>query len=204
MNMDEPAPSSRNSGTKILLGTIRSIDRLIEYLEVFIVAGSILGMAGIMVTHVVGRTFFQIGIPGTTEIVEILILLITFVGLSYAARRARHISMSAVYDQLSGNIRKAMLILICVVTGSLLFFMAWESAGYVEAIYGRGRATSALQIPLWIVYMAMPVGFTLAGIQYWLTAFRNLTTQEIYRSFTEREIYEDVPEGNETNNDNER
>lgn len=202
--MGDAAPASRSKGTNFLLGSIRTIDRVIEYLEVFIVAGSILGMAGIMVTHVVGRTFFRTGIPGTTEIVEILILLITFVGVSYAARRARHISMSAIYDQLSGKIRKAMLILICIVTGSLLFFLAWESAGYVQAIYGRGRSTSALQIPLWIVYLAMPVGFTLAGIQYWLTAFRNLTTPEIYRSFTEREIYEDVPDGNETNNDDKR
>ncbi|MCC5812140.1 MAG: TRAP transporter small permease [Ectothiorhodospiraceae bacterium] len=158
-----------------------------------IVGGSILIMALVMVTHVLGRTFFRTGIPGVTEITELLIILITFVGVSYAVRRARHISMSAIYDQLGGMIRKGMQVLICVVTGALLLYLAWEALGYTQTIYARGRTTSALNIPLWIIYAVLPVGFFLAGIQYWLTALRNLTTREMYRSFTELELYDDVP-----------
>ena len=69
-----------------------------------------------------------------------------------------------------------------------------ETAGYVMAIYERGRETSALQIPLWTVYSVLPVGFALAGVQYWLTALRNVTTEGIYRSFNEKETYTEVPE----------
>ena len=179
--------------TTLLGKIIRVIDRILEYMEATIVGGSIVVMAVLMVTHVLGRMFFQVGVPGRTEVTELLIVLITFVGVSYAVRRARHISMSAIYDQLKGIARKVFIIMICLVTGALLFYMAWEAVGYVETIYRRQRSTSALNIPLWMIYISMPIGFTLAGIQYWLTAFRNLTTKEMYRSFTELEGYDEVP-----------
>lgn len=177
--------------------TIRAIDRTLEYMEVTIVAGSIILMALLMVSHVLGRMFFRIGVPGRTEVTELLIVLITFVGVSYAVRRARHISMSAIYDTLRGIPRKVLIITISFGTGALLFYMAWEAAGYVETTYNRGRSTSALGIPLWMIYISMPIGFILAGIQYWLTAFRNLTTHEFYRSFTELEGYDEVPDGDQ-------
>ena len=179
--------------TTVLGKIIRVIDRILEYMEATIVGGCVILMAVLMVTHVLGRMFFQIGVPGRTEVTELMIVLITFVGVSYAVRRARHISMSAIYDQLKGVARKVFIIVICLVTGALLFYMAWEAVGYVETTYQRQRSTSALQIPLWMIYISMPIGFTLAGIQYWLTAFRNLTTKEMYRSFTELEGYDEVP-----------
>lgn len=179
--------------TTVLGKIIRVIDRILEYMEATIVGGCVILMAVLMVTHVLGRMFFQIGVPGRTEVTELMIVLITFVGVSYAVRRARHISMSAIYDQLKGIARKVFIIMICLVTGALLFYMAWEAVGYVETTYQRQRSTSALQIPLWMIYISMPIGFTLAGIQYWLTAFRNLTTKEMYRSFTELEGYDEVP-----------
>lgn len=188
---DSEQPSRKRGG--VVLKLIRGIDRGLEFAEVTIVGGSILVMALVMVTHVLGRTFFRIGIPGVTEITELLIILITFVGVSYAVRRARHISMSAIYDQLGGMARKGMLVLICVVTGALLLYLSWEALGYTQSIYARGRSTSALNIPLWIIYAVLPAGLFLAGVQYWLTALRNLTTRDMYRSFTEKEVYEDVP-----------
>ena len=118
--------------------------------------------------------------------------VLTFVGLSYGVRCARHISMSALYDQLAGRWRKGTLVVITLTTGVLMFYLAYEAAGYVMAIYERGRETSALQIPLWTVYSILPLGFALAGLQYWLTALRNLTTEGIYRSFNEKETYTDV------------
>ena len=176
-----------------LLRGLNGLDRVIGVVEAFIIGGSILVMAAIMSAHVVGRALLDQGIAGTYELTELLLILITFVGVSYGERNARHISMSALYDQLSGRARKAMLVFICVVTGAFMFYLAWVGAEYTYDIWNRGRTTSALRIPLWIVYLAVPIGLTLAGIQYWMTAVRNLTTAGIYRSFNEQEEYADVP-----------
>lgn len=171
-----------------------AIDRGIGVLELLAVGGGVLLMALLMVTNVLGRLTVGKSLPGATEVTEILILILTFVGLSYGVRCARHISMSAIYDQLAGKLRKGTLVLIAFVTGALMFYLAWEALGYVTTIYQRGRQTSALQIPLWTVYAILPAGFFLASVQYWLTALRNLTTEGIYRSFNDLEVYTDVPE----------
>lgn len=191
MNETESGQPRKRPG--VLLRALGWVDRSIAVVETWIIGGCILLMAAIMVGHVLGRIFFGQGIPGTFEVTELLIILITFVGVSYGVRKARHISMSALYDQLSGRVRKTALVVICLITGTLMFYLAWESWLYTDAIRDRGRTTSSLQLPLWIVYMSLPVGFTLAGIQYWLTAVRNVTTEGIYRSFNEKERYGELP-----------
>lgn len=170
-----------------------SIDRGLGWIERTIIAASVLLMAFLMSAHVVGNLLFNRGIPGTYEVTEMLIVIITFVGLGYAARHARHIRMSAVYDLLKGHLRKALLILISVGTAALMFYLAYKSAQYDLALYVRGRSSSALHIPMWTINLALPAGFTLAGIQYTLTAIRNLISKDIYRTFREKEAYSEVP-----------
>ena len=182
-------PHSRN----LLLSALNAIDRGLGWLERIVVAGSVLLMALLMSGHVVGNLLFDRGIPGTYEVTEMLIVVMTFVGVGYAARNARHISMSAIYDQLSGRARKGLLILICLGTAALMFYFAFKSTQYVMVLYERGRVSSSLHIPMWTINLALPIGFTLAGVQYLLTTIRNAISDDIYRSFTEKEEYSDVP-----------
>jgi hypothetical protein len=39
----------------------------------------------------------------------------------------------------------------------------------------------------------LPIGFSLAGVQYVLTAVRNMISPDIYRNFREKEEFSDVP-----------
>lgn len=177
-----------------LLRLLGGVDRGLRLLEQCVVGGCILAMALLMSAHVVGQAVFGEGIPGTYEVTKMLILGITFVGLGYAARQARHIRMSAIYEQLNDPSRKGLQILIAAGTAALMFFFAWKSGQYVMDIYERGRVSASLQIPMWTVYTTLPAGFVLAGIQYLLTIVRNLTTEGVWRSFTEKDVYASVPE----------
>lgn len=189
MTSETRAPGSRS----IVLRVLDGLDRACGWFEQVIVAGSILLMAALISANVVGKLVFDTGIPGTYEITEMLIVIVTFVGVAYAARHARHISMSAVYDQLRGRPRKAMLIIISLGTGALMFYLAYKSVQYDIEIFDRGRVSSSIRMPLWIIYLALPVGFTLAGIQYLLTIVRNLASPGMWRSFREEEEYATVP-----------
>ncbi len=194
--MDDPDKTDCSQGglkRNAFLSVLDSIDRGLGWIERTVIASSVLLMAFLMSAHVVGNLLFNRGIPGTYEITEMLIVIITFVGVGYAARHARHIRMSAVYDLLSGRLRKALLITISVGTAALMFYFAYKSAQYDLALYARGRTSSALHIPMWMINLALPVGFTLAGIQYSLTTIRNLFSDDIYRSFREKEEYSDIP-----------
>lgn len=214
-NADSAASRDAASGQGPFLSMLNAIDRALDWLERIVVAGSVLAMALLMSLHVVSNLLsaglaqletytglgwlthvnavIPSGIPGTYEMTEMLIVVMTFVGVGYAARCARHISMSAIYDQLGGGLRKALLIVISLGTAALMFYFAFKSSEYVITLYDRGRTSAALGIPYWTVNLALPIGFCLAGIQYVLTTIRNLVSDDIYRSFTEKETYTDVP-----------
>ncbi len=190
---EPPAAAEKHPKRTGIMGILSGIDRRIEQVEKFILGGSVLFLTGLLVLHVLARQLLDSGINGQVELTQFSLVIMTFAGLGYAVRRARHIAMSAFYDQLRGWPRKALLICICILSGALMLFLAWHAWGYVDSVRAMGRSSSALGIPIWIPYLIAPIGFALAGIQYWLTALRNLTSEQIYRSFTELEAYDDVP-----------
>src|SRR5690554_7113155 len=63
-----------------------------------------------------------------------------------------------------------------------MFFLCYHSYGYIETLYGRGRILPALGLPIWWIYVWAPVGFAITGIQYFLTAIKNLTSKDVYLS----------------------
>jgi len=189
-------PEARAGGGSVLAWArtiLSGLDRTTEFIETAVLGSGIIIMAGLLIANVIGRNLLGSSVPGIFELSQILIIVITFIGLGYGFRKARHISMTAFYDQLQGTPRKAALVAIMIVTGCMMFYLAYIGLEYVINAYGRGSRTSAYRIPWWTVYSVAPLGFTLAGIQLFLAAFRNLTSDEIYRSFTELEQY-DAPD----------
>lgn len=189
---DESGGGTTRGGILYWARTILTgLDRATEYIETTILGAGVLAMAVLLVTNVITRNVLGFSVRGVFELTQILIIVVTFIGLGYGFRKARHISMSALYDQLTGKARKIALVATMIITGAMMFYLATIALDYVISAYDRGSRTSAYEIPWWTVYVIAPVGFTLAGIQLWLTAFRNITTEGIFRSFTEREQYDE-------------
>lgn len=174
-----------------LPGVLGVIDTTISRIESFFLATGVLLMALNTVANVVGRFAFQQSIFFSEELNRILIILITFAGISYAARHGRHIRMSAIYDALPSNVRKPLMIGIALVTALFMFGLCYYSIGYLLTQASRGRVLPALHIPVWITLVWVPVGFFMTGAQYVLTAIKNMTSRDIYLSTSVLEGYEE-------------
>ncbi|MBK5937464.1 TRAP transporter small permease [Halorhodospira halophila] len=169
---------------------LERLDGGIARFEAFLLAGGVLLLAGLSIANTLSRNLTGNTVPGTFELTEILMIWITFGGLAYGVRRARHICMNAVYDQLRGLARKGLLVFTHVGTAGLLFYMAWHAGHYVWEVHQGGRTSTALGIPMGLAYSIVPVGLFAGGVQYALSAWKNLTRRAIYRSYSEREAYE--------------
>lgn len=184
--------SDKPKQSNVILRWLNRIDHGIATVEAYILAWGVILMATNSVANVVGRFVFGHSLYFTNELNEFLIVLITFVGLGYAARKGRHIRMSAIYDQLPDIGKKILMILIAAVTGAVMFVLAWYSYEYVYRVARLGRVTPSLQMPLYITYLWIPLGFVITGIQYWLTVLRNLTAPDVYISWEQVDVYEEV------------
>ncbi|SFR45853.1 TRAP-type C4-dicarboxylate transport system, small permease component [Marinobacter daqiaonensis] len=174
-----------------LPGVLGVIDLAIAKVEAFMLAAGVLLMALNTCINVIARFVFGEGLFFSGEINRILIILITFAGIGYAARHGRHIRMSAIYDTLPPKGRKALMIFISLFTAAMMFFICYYSVEYILNLYARGRVLPALGIPIWTIYVWVPVGTAITGIQYVLTAIRNLTARDVYISTAVLDGYTD-------------
>ncbi len=183
-------PSEAYAST--LPGVLGTIDNLIARIEAVMLAVGVLLMAANTVSNVVGRFIFQNSLFFSEELNRILIILITFAGISYAARQGRHIRMSAIYDALPPTARKVLMIVISLVTAVFMLGLCYYSITYILTQAGRGRVLPSLQIPVWITLVWVPVGFFMTGLQYLLTAVKNVLSKDIYLSTAVLEGYDDT------------
>lgn len=174
-----------------LPGFLGTIDTLIGRIESVFLAAGVLLMALNTVSNVVGRYIFQSSIFFSEELNRILIILITFAGISYAARQGRHIRMSAIFDALPVKPRKVLMIIIALVTAVFMFGLAWYALQYILTQASRGRVLPSLQIPVWMILVWVPFGFFMTGLQYALTAIKNMIEKDIYLSTNVLEGYDD-------------
>ena len=174
-----------------LPGVLGVIDSTISRVESVLLAAGVLLMAFNTIANVVGRFVFQYSLFFSEELNRILIILITFAGISYAARQGRHIRMSAIYDALPPPARKGFMVLIAAVTAITMFALCYFSIGYITKVAVSGRVLPSLQLPVYWIFLWVPVGFFMTGLQYALTAVKNLTGKDIYLSTRVLEGYDE-------------
>jgi len=186
--MNDEAPSPQKSSLPGFLGTL---DNGIAKVEAIILATGVLLMAINTVANVVGRFVLGESLHFSEELNRILIVMITFAGLGYAARHGRHIRMSAIYDIFPTNVRRLMMILISFITSAIMFFLCWYSVSYIYSVYSSGRVLPTLGFPIYLIYLWVPVGLTVTGIQYFMAGIKNIFSRDVYLSTTVLDGYDE-------------
>ncbi|MEX0431057.1 TRAP transporter small permease [Spiribacter insolitus] len=186
---DEAAEKAYRSD---LPGPLGLLDTFLARLEAVILALGVLLMATNTIANVVGRFALGQSIFFSGEINRILIIMITFAGIGYAARHGRHIRMSAIYDAFPVYGRKVLMIVIALFTSATMFFLLYFSVWYIIDVRESGRVLPALGFPIWTIYVWVPLGFGITGIQYLLTAIKNLREKDVYLSTAMVDGYSDT------------
>lgn len=179
---------------KWLLRVGSIMGKALNAIEVAIIVGSVTAMAILLIANVVARTFFS-SIYFAEELSELLVILVTFAGVSYSVRKAMHIRMGAFLDAMPPKWEKACIILISAVSAVVMAVMTWFAWSYLMNAMARGHTTPALRIPLWTFYTIIPFGFGLASIHYLRTIVRNLKEQEPWQSAEQQSEYEEEHPG---------
>ena len=143
-----------------------SSDGPVALVERTLLAVSILVMTGLVVGNVISRNVLGVSWPYTEEIGSLMLILVTFGGLGYAARHRRHIAMSALHDLLPVRWRRALERVIAAVSAVTMLVMAYLGARYVVQIYGSGDSSDVLGLPMFLPLSVIPLGFLLASARY--------------------------------------
>jgi TRAP-type C4-dicarboxylate transport system permease small subunit len=176
----------------MLLKSLDFVDLQISRFESFVLAIGVMMMAINTVIAVISRFVFNDAMVVTAELNQMFIVLVTFAGISYAARQGRHIRMSAIYDALPTSYRKVLMIIMAFSTAIIMFALCFFSIQYNMSIYENGRMLITLGIPAYFMYLWVPIGFFVTGIQYSLTVVTNFREKDVYLSTNVIDGYYDI------------
>ncbi|NJX15707.1 TRAP transporter small permease [Tamlana crocina] len=116
----------------------------------------------IMVINVLWQVFtrFVMGTPSsfTDELARYLMIWIGVLGAAYVSGRNMHVAIDVLPSKASGPMQKKILKLVYVII-IIFSFLALVVGGFrlVYISYLLGQTSAALQIPMALVYLAIPI-----------------------------------------------
>ena len=146
------------------------LDNGLSWFERSTLVTGILAMAAISVANVISRNTLGSSIQFAHDVSQILLVIVTFMGIGIGAREARHIRVSAIHDLLPEPARKVLLVIVTSTTSLLLFALAGYGWDYAKSTQRSCRVLPeqvellGLTIPFGTMPMSVAVVIVLAGL----------------------------------------
>lgn len=153
-------------------------NKTLSKIEEFILSYAVIAMALLLIVSVFMRAVMNSSLTFSEEVAQALLVLVSFFGLEYCARKGRHITMSIIFDMVSNRWKKVFMCVISIVSTGAMAYFAYLAYQYVLSVHKLGRVTPALQIPMWVIYLTVPIGFLLGAIEYLRTFIMNIKDSE--------------------------
>ena len=150
---------------------MRALDRLLSGISV--VAGAIAGiglmlMLILIMTDVSAKYLMNKPITGTLEIVSYYFMPIAvYLALPYVERSNEHISVPLVTDLLPPKLRRALAILVALLSAGYLLIVAWACGVKAAALMHSGEEIGLIYFDLiiWPPRWLVPIAFVTMAIQ---------------------------------------
>ncbi len=134
------------------------INRFLNHFEEFLIASFMAVATLVTFAAVVMRYANGSGIDWAQELTIYLFIWMAKFGAAYGVRTGIHIGVDFLVNWVRPAIRRAMVMVALslgmIFTGSIAFF----GARWVIFIYGTGQVSPDMEMPMWIVYLAIPFG----------------------------------------------
>ena len=167
---------------------MRGLGRALTLVENVVASAALAAAAGIAIVAVILRYVFNYLIFWSEEAVIYLVLLSVFVGAVITLRHDEHVRVDLLPVFLKGRLKLGVQVLASLLT--LLYLGVLGAYGWMLLFEPAttGTVTPALKLPLWVVYLALPLGFTLMFLRMLEVLFRQLTGREAHPEAAHSEL----------------
>ncbi|NLT48239.1 MAG: TRAP transporter small permease [Clostridiales bacterium] len=139
--------------------------KLLNKIEENAIGLALLATTVIIFVNVIMRYFMNSSITWAEEVVKYLMIWIAFIGGSTCFRKGVHVSIDILLEIVPKRAQIFVVTVITLIAGVFTTAMAYYGIKLVEFIQDSGQVSPALSMPMWIPYLALPIGFTLMTIR---------------------------------------
>lgn len=145
---------------------MRTFKWLNEHLEEAALVGLLIMISCVMLAQVVARYVLNDSMSWPEEFCRYCYIWTMFLSLGYTMRRGNMLRVGVVMDMLPTILQNAVQIVVKIATFALFMALFRQSFKTVYNIKNvTGEISSAMQVPMWIMYLSAPIGFGLALIR---------------------------------------
>ena len=130
--------------------------KVLKVLETFFCIVPIAVMTTVIFTSVIFRYVLLNPIGWAEEFTKVCLVWAVMGGSSYAFYNKLNVGVTFVIDNFHGNVRHVIEIILLV--GTIIFMGTIMILGWSAMLNVVGKYTNAAHIPMWIPYLAIPVG----------------------------------------------
>jgi len=138
---------------------MKTIDKLWGYIETCTSVAAMLIMTVSIFMQVIFRYMIQSALPWSEELARYAMIYLTFIGVSAGTKSGAHFSVTAIVDVLPAKLRKYVNMAEHTISTVLFSVYLIMSAQMVMSIYSTHQLTPAMQLPIFIIYLSLPLGF---------------------------------------------
>ncbi|MCG8547432.1 MAG: TRAP transporter small permease [Alphaproteobacteria bacterium] len=160
----EPATAELSPGEE----TLSKVDENFFKVESFFnyIAGIVIFMVMIFgVVQVVGRTVFNQPVPSYVDVIEIMMTVFCFLGISYCQKLGGHVRMEIILKRFKGRTFWALEVFGTVVAMLIIGVLLYYSFTHFQRAFLLGDSTIDGDFVLWPSKLLVPVAFGLLSIR---------------------------------------
>lgn len=144
-------------------GTLRTQEK--NGVEGAVVAVILATMVVILFAQVFARVFFSSSIVWSEEVARYLFIWLVFLGLGAVTLRGAHIVVDVLLLRLPVKGRKIATQTIYAVVFMINVVVIIATVRMIEVVLSLNQTSPAANIPMGLVYLAVPVGVTIASLR---------------------------------------
>jgi C4-dicarboxylate transporter, DctQ subunit len=137
------------------------LDSVLSKVENVLAAGSLGAAALLAIVAVILRTFFNEILFWSEEAIIYLVIFSTFVGAVITLRHDEHVNVDVIAAFLKERGKRVMALIGALMTAVYLAAVGWFAWVLIFEPRSSLTLTPALELPLWVVTLPLPIGFTL-------------------------------------------
>lgn len=165
--------------------------KILDHLEEWLIA-SLMALATVIIfIAVVHRYLSGFAIPGVQDALirlntswaqEVCIIMFVWMakfGAAYGVRTGIHVGVDVMINRLSSAWRRKFIVFGLLAGAFFTSIIAVMGASLVVHVQQGGTTTDVLEMPQWIVYLAIPLGSGLMCFRFLQVTWQFLTTGEL-------------------------
>jgi TRAP-type C4-dicarboxylate transport system permease small subunit len=141
---------------------------VLEYLSMACIAI----MTLLVIAQVVLRYVFNDPLDWSEEMARIVFIYLAFIGIGAAFGRRRHMSIDALVVLLPPRIKRAVEFAVVGIASAFLVAVIMLTARSMAELHRMDITTPALEYPMPLVYLVIPLGLSALIAQMWMDLFK--------------------------------